>query len=233
MFNFYVTGCNSGLGKGIVTQFDDKDTFTAICREKVSIPGSRFIQLDLSNMKDVEAFKFDIMNNNKINILFNNAGSLGELNQFMELDSKHMITTFNINFLSPAILMIKFIKKNKELYNNFLVVNIVSGISKLRLPFLSIYATSKSALFNLTKQVNLEFEELNMENASIITIDPGMVDTNMQRKLRSSGYMFSNYFIKRYRQFGLNSAENVSAKIISFIKQGNWESGKNYHYSDL
>lgn len=233
MFNFYVTGCNSGLGKSIISQFEDDDEFKAICKKKGFLDTRSFLKLDLSNMKDVGAFEFEILNNNKINVLINNAGSLGEINQFIELDTKNLIDTFNINFISPSILMSKFINKNKALNNLVLVVNIVSNMTKVRVPSLSLYATSKKALINLTKEVSVEFKELNIRGVSVINIDPGMIDTNMQKKLRCSSYSHSDFFISRHEKFGLNSPKKVASKIVNFIKNKSWECGKNYHFSEL
>jgi short-subunit dehydrogenase len=234
IFNFFISGGNSGLAKEIVRLSSiDNNVFFIARNNYKGYSKIKFSALDMSNINEVEYYNFQLNKNKNLNILINNAATVGEINYFPTLKVKNITKLFNVNYLSPTILTNKFLKQNLFFNNRALVVNIVSGVSKKKLPCLSLYSVSKLALTNNTKFIGLDIKQKNYKNISIIGIDPGMIQTKMQETLRSTEFKFLNIFKDRNDKDEINTAETVASKILKFIRAMNWNNGCNYEYKDL
>jgi short-subunit dehydrogenase len=234
MFNFFISGGNSGLAKEIIRLSSIDDNVFFIARNNyLGYSKINFSALDMSNINEVEDYNFQLNKNKNLNILINNAAILGEINYFPILKAINIIKVFNVNYLSPTILTNKFLKQNLSFNNRALVVNIVSGVSQKKLPCLSLYSISKLALTNNSKFIGLDIKQKNYKNIAIIGIDPGMIQTNMQETLRSTEFKFFNLFKDRHDKDEINTAETVASKILNFIKAMNWNNGSNYEYKNL
>ncbi len=234
MFNFFITGCNSGLAKEMARQLGVNDNLFVIARNNdLGYSETCFRTLDLSDIDMVESFAFNLTNNKMLNILINNAAILGDINYFHNIAAKDIKEVVNVNYLSPTILANKFLKQNLLVNNRALVVNIVSGVSIKKLPYLSIYTISKMAQANNTIVIDLDIKQNKLKDISIIGIDPGMIRTKMQEKLRDTEFGPMKIFKERYKKNEINPVDMVASKILNFVKANEWQSGINYEFKDL
>jgi benzil reductase ((S)-benzoin forming) len=233
MFKFYITGANKGLGKSIISKLELNDTCCIIGRTKnQSNPKIKFKKIDLSSLNEVSKFEFGIKKNNFLNVLINNAAIIGEIDNFQNLDPENIIETFNVNLISPLILANKFLCENINCNNDTLIVNITSGIYSLKPSKLSLYAISKHALSSITSQLSAEFNDQKL-NASIISIDPGVMNTEMNNTLMSVNHSLSDFFKAKLANSSYNSSDIVSTKIVTFVKSEKWINGNHYHINNI
>jgi len=226
---FYITGGNSGLGKGMVNAVPEVHEVHILSREG-KITSYNFLDLDLSKVDKVSEFKF-IFDSKITNAIFiNNASVLGEINKFGSLSSQSIIETFNINLISPMVLINSFIKCVNSSGISGLVVNITSGLINYPMSNLTSYIGSKLSLHNVTTLILQE----SIKKIKMFSIDPGLLDTSMQKTLRNSHTLGSNnYFQKKYKENKLKSPIDTGKKIVDFILSEKWENGQNYHINML
>lgn len=234
MFNFFITGGNSGLAKEMAKQLGVSDNLFIIARSNdLDYPETCFSTLDLSDIEMVGSFTFNLTSNKTLNILINNAAILGEINYFHNYGVENIKKVVNVNYLSPTILANKFLKQNLLLNNRALVVNIVSGVSTKKLPYLSSYTISKMAQANNTEVIDLDIKQNKLKSMAIIGIDPGMILTKMQENLRDTEFDSLKTFEERYKKNEINAVDLVASKILNFVKSNEWQSGINYKFKDL
>lgn len=170
-----VTGTSYGIGEEIANNLlNNGFKVYGVSRSKPKISSDNFIWLeaDLSNTENINEIVKRI-EEEKIDLLVNNAGThIEELAK--DLSVKNYNYLFNLNFLSPAILVQKLFNK----LNNGLVVNISSTSDR--------FVGEKSALYSATKAaLQMFFDTFTLENPKIKVahILPSYVDTPLQHKI--------------------------------------------------
>jgi benzil reductase ((S)-benzoin forming) len=189
-----------------------------------------FTALDLNEIEQVSNYNFCFEDSLTNAIFINNAGVLGEINTFESVDSKAIVTAFNVNVISPLILMNNFIKTATFQNIKVLIVNITTGlINNTTIPNLSLYIGSKTCMNTM---INLISD--NCALVEFIFIDPGMVDTPLQEKLRNSDKFGSNNLFKhRYEEKKLRSSLKTGEKIVKFVLSKKWFNMGSYHIDSL
>ena len=140
-------------------------------------------QIDKLNDRVVEIFPKKEF---KKIVLVNNAGWIGEIAHFGDLENESIQKIFEINTIAPAILMNAFVKTYGTCTNcERIVVNISSGAAKKSIDGWSGYSASKAALDMLTKTAQIE-ADLNGIGIRFFAVAPGVVDTDMQSDIRSA-----------------------------------------------
>lgn len=178
MKNILITGCSSGLGLALTKQYLKKGyKVFGISRTRPTINHKNFIfkSSDLSKVKKIKKnltqFLSDIK---KYEIVYLNAGILGEINSMTKLKSKNIKKTLDINVFS-----------NKELLDilcSLKVKNIIaisSGAAVNGSYGWGGYSLSKSSLNML---INLYSNE--MPNTKLLAVAPGVIETPMTDIIR-------------------------------------------------
>lgn len=214
-----LTGHSQGLGKALLDWFLKKENFEiiGISRTLLNIQSSRLkeISLDLSDLDLVESRLTSIFPKDKFEeiILINNAGSLGEIKQVGQLDSRQFQDLFNLNMLAPAVLTNAFVSSYEKVDSVRIVCNISSGAAHKPLEGWAGYCSSKAALAMFTGVCQKENEKSGIR---FFSLAPGIVDTAMQEKIRESGeedFPALDRF-KSYKSEGkLSSGAEVAEKI--------------------
>ena len=186
-----ITGGSKGIGNALVLKFKtDGFKVISISRNKVNnLEDSEQVICDLSNIDDAENCLNKLLNNLKEIkpqeiILINNAGTLGEINRVENIDSKNIESTVSLNFTAPLILSSQFIKNTKSWSCLRKIINISSGAAVGSYYGWSVYCASKAAMDSFTKVVAVE-QESEENPVKIMAIYPGVVDTNMQKLIRT------------------------------------------------
>ena len=127
---------------------------------------------------------------------------------------KEIIQEYNLNIISPTLLSRKYINTYAD--NKKLLINIGSGAANKAIASWSAYCATKSGLDMFTEVI----AEEKHKNLTIFSIHPGVVDTNMQKKIRESDAEFfpiRQQFIDYYSKNELFSADFVAQKIYQII----------------
>jgi benzil reductase ((S)-benzoin forming) len=219
-----ITGGNKGLGKALIDiGLKDADTFIIsvsrnLHEDHVSVDSSKMILIktDLS-----ESFSADIFTEiekyitpqNRV-YFFNNAGIILPINDVGNLESKAITTSLKVNVEFPVNFINMLLGKFTE--HKMILVNISSGAGNNPVPYWSLYGGAK-AYMKLFFKV-LEKENAENRNLQFYEIDPGVLDTEMQQKIREATAPKQGYFTSLKTENKLTSPEDAAQKIFNEIQ---------------
>ncbi|OMH86212.1 putative oxidoreductase [Zancudomyces culisetae] len=191
-----VTGASRGIGKAVCEELikfgaivigfarskEDLDQLSSKCnlyaRELKFIPfiGDITSEQDCKSVVKMAKSKFG-----RIDALVNNAGTLEPVGTLVNISKQELIKAFDVNLFSVFYLtqlVLPELRKNKE----GVVVNVSSGASTKHLQGWGAYCASKASLNMLTQGFASEEPDV-----TFIALRPGVVDTDMQTRIRASG----------------------------------------------
>jgi len=175
--------------------------------------------IDLNDLEAVKSYSFPSIKNPSRLILVNNAGTVGNIQHLGDIGSSEIISTFNINLIAPAILTNVFISSYRSIKIEQLILNISSGAGRNPIDGWSIYCSSKSGL-DMFSQVLQEEINIDMSTIKILSLAPGIIDTDMQTEIRNStleGFSNLERFIEYKKNGDLANPKNTAEKVLKFI----------------
>ena len=187
-----ITGGSKGLGLGLAKQYHKQGyRVISISRSKIErLYSVEQYKCDLSKSENIEIVfneifsQLDIENTEKITLI-NNAGYLGEVNTIENIQPSDINYALSVNLIAPLILTSQFIKHTKNTTAKKQVFNISSGAAVSAYESWAMYCSSKAGLDMMTKVVSKEQENYT-NGVSVVSIYPGVVDTDMQAELRNT-----------------------------------------------
>ncbi len=229
-----ITGGSKGIGQGIVsTYLANGYKVFSISRTKIATQKDNLInlQFDLSNDKGLDVLMTQILKQLKPNeieriVLFNNAGTLGQIGRTENLVAENIAATIHLNTIAPILLTSAFIKSTESWTCEKKVINISSGAAQNAYYGWTLYCASKAALDMMTKTIALEQQTVK-NGVKIIAIYPGVVDTDMQteiRKHKKEDFIAIDRFLELKSSGSLLKPIEVGKKIFE-IDQRELESG--------
>lgn len=223
---FFITGSSRGLGKALVNLLlrDPENRVVGIARTNtIQHPNYSFYQLDLSDISKVKQKASDIFKGldeaEKI-VLINNAGVLGKVGHVGKVPSETFEYVYNVNLVAPAILTNEFINCYLSCVAcHKLIVNVSSGAARKPTDGWAAYCSSKAALDMFSQVVGVE-KQKDKNNLKIISVAPGIVDTDMQTEIRHADredFSRVDEFIEYKKENMLMSPEKVAEKYLHII----------------
>ena len=212
-----VTGTSSGVGKSLKDLLIKKNLFDQqVFHSRVSSSEdqenerNKFITGDLENFSHRWYENIDLIEFSTI-VFINNAAVIEPIGKFKNMSLELLQQSMAVNILSPTLLS-QHLVNHKQNKANLIIFNISSGASSHPVDGWSAYCSTKSAIRMMLDVVCLENEEV-----SVYHHDPGIVDTKMQQKIRSSDKsQMSN--IQYFKNAKLLSAKEAAERIIDQIK---------------
>ncbi len=232
MKHYFITGTSKGIGKSLAEELlkDENNKVIGISRKNtLNHKNYNHITTDLSNLDDTESIFFPNIENASDIVLINNSGVISKIKRVGKLKTTEIINDYNVNILSPSVLINNFIKKYQAYTNKRIILNISSGAGRHTIDAWSVYCAAKSALDMFSENINLEqsfYPKLNRIN--IFSVAPGVVDTSMQNQIRaSSDNDFSELkkFVDLKKNNKLSSPEETAINLLKIIK--NYDNFKN------
>ena len=218
----FVTGVSTGIGKAVVIELlQDNYLVYGIGRTNtITNPNYQFIPLDFRKSELVAYFRFPQLPAQSY-LLINNAGIIGEILPVGELNPEHIIEVMQVNTVAPQVLMNTFIQTFMRQNVPLHILNISSGAARRPIDAWATYCASKSSIDIFSETIKLEMELRDVKNFYIHSIAPGVVDTNMQTKIREASplkFKASQRFQDLKTNGELLSQEFVAKKLMSLIK---------------
>jgi len=171
-----ITGANSGIGYAIAKKLNEVNKKLILIDKDISslstFSNAIVYKTDLSNEEEIKEL-CEHLKIYKIFCLINNAG-IGFRGGINELSQDQIINTLLVNIKAP-LLITKYLIKNL-IDNNSTIVNIASSVALNPLPFMSIYASSKSFIGNWSEALSYELRKTN----TVITVYPAGTNTKFQ-----------------------------------------------------
>ena len=223
-----VTGTSSGIGAGLAeTLLDQGWAVLGIARREVKLDSPQYEHLmaDLSDLTQLEdqviphiATTLQSKNFQRIGLV-NNAAAIGALKPLTDIPATTLSDLYAVNVITPARLMgavTKMVASEAWLK----IVNISSGAAHGGLPGLADYAGSKAALRLTGMTLSAEFDSQGRSRASLLSYEPGIVDTEMQLQARntSTGFPSHEIFENFHSQGVLQPVQTVLREIIAFLE---------------
>ena len=229
-----ITGGSKGIGRAVIDQYINKDflVFSVSRTHADDLKNAEQIKFDLSNVTGIEKMFTELLqklNKNTINkiTLINNAATIGSIKRIEDNSADDLSQTTQLNVTAPLILSSLFIKLTKDWNAEKSIINISSGAALRPIFGWTGYCASKAALDMITK--GIAAEQAGTENGvKAISIYPGVVDTGMQEKIRSSDKNdFSDVqrFIDMKSNSTLADPETVAQKIYAIDTDASIASG--------
>ena len=190
-----ITGARTGIGLSIGCTLakngykvifsgrncdDCKDTVNQLVENGLEVAETPIDLSDLSTLKAQTEEALSIWGT--VDILINNGAIIEPISSIKKIDPHEFEKAVSVNYTAPTLL-ISYCWENL-IKNKGKVINILSGASINPIEGWTAYCSTKAALHMVNQQTHLEGYE---HGISSIGISPGMVDTEMQRKIRASG----------------------------------------------
>ncbi len=212
----FITGTGKGIGKAMAeTLLAENYLVFGFSRSNIiEHKNFTFTQIDLTDLKQVQNITFPKLKHKDL-LLVNNAATIGEVVPIDLKSEGAIIEEYNLNIITPTLLCKKFIQSYKE--EKKLIINISSGAANKSVASWSTYCATKSALDRLSEVINEE----NHSNLQVLSIFPGIVDTNMQAEIRDSDpnlFPCLDQFTSYYNNNELENATIVAQKLNYIIK---------------
>jgi len=167
--------------------------------------------------------------------LVNNAAMLEPIGQASIQTSTQVSRHIHVNTIAPMVLTNLFLKKGSETDIPLVGLIITSGAAERPIYGWSAYCSSKASMNMYVKTVALEQNHLQTKH-KIIAFSPGVMDTNMQEKIRGTSQdMFKD--VETFRGYKANNqlsnTDIVGSVIVDIMSdEGTIENGKIYDISD-
>lgn len=210
-----ITGTGTGIGKSLAKLLL-KEGYKVVGYSRtnnINHPNFKFTQIDLSIIDNIRNISFPDNKDGNV-VLINNAARIGEILPFNKKKEEDIISEYNLNIITPSILSNKFIN---TYHQKKLILNIGSGAAKKSIPSWSTYCSTKAAIDRLSDTI----AEEDILNLKVFSIHPGIVDTDMQRKIRNTkevDFPLKNQFVEYYETDQLECSSIVARKINIIIQ---------------
>jgi NAD(P)-dependent dehydrogenase (short-subunit alcohol dehydrogenase family) len=158
--------------------------------------------------------------------LINNAGVIGHLGTFEQASTQSVQEALAINLTSPMLLTQVFLQATRAWPVKRKVLQISSGLGRRAMAASALYCASKAGLDHFSRCVALD-EALLSNPARIVSLAPGVIDTDMQTDLRAgnpSGFPDQANFIHLKDSGSLTSPADAAAKVLGFLARGDFGS---------
>jgi benzil reductase ((S)-benzoin forming) len=221
---YFITGSSKGLGKAIAELLLQKENnFVFGYARSSSIIHQRYYHkhVDFANLEAVQKIKFPELKDAEKIVLMNNAGIVGEIKHVGNLTNQKLLDCYTINLIVPTIFANEFVKTYKKSAAEKLVVNISSGAAQSAIDGWNVYCATKAGL-DMFSKVLQEESNIDKTNFRVLSIAPGIIDTEMQQQIRSadtSNFSNINRFVDYKKNGDLASAQETAKKILRFINE--------------
>jgi NAD(P)-dependent dehydrogenase (short-subunit alcohol dehydrogenase family) len=154
-------------------------------------------------------------------VLINNAGVLGRVGPVENMDAATLANVLRVGLEAPALLTAAFLRVTRAWRTERRVLNVSSGAGRSAIAGWAGYCAAKAGLDHLTRVLALD-EALLPNPARIVSLAPGIIDTDMQAELRASDPdAFPD--LARFREFKaggqLVAPELAARRLLEFLER--------------
>ncbi|MBK7261977.1 MAG: SDR family NAD(P)-dependent oxidoreductase [Rubrivivax sp.] len=230
-----VTGASRGLGRAVAEQLLARGhQLISIARrapEGLASPQLQHWSTDLVDARPVAARLAAFLAEQGPQAyaaanLINNAGVVSQLAPLADLEADDLQQALRVGLEAPTLLTSAFLHATGDWQSVRKVVLVSSGLGRRAMAGSASYCAAKAGLDHLARAVALE-EAGRSHGARIVSLAPGVIDTDMQLQLRSAD---PQRFAERARFVGLHSAgqldspQAAAAKLLAYLDRADFGS---------
>lgn len=219
-----ITGASRGLGAGLAAAFAATGMHLGLCaRTRPEAPAgasAMTASVDVSDVRAVDEFADAVADRfGRIDLWVNNAGVLPPVGALADADPEELHRHIDVNVLGVALGSAAFARHVRRRPGGGVLVNISSGAATTPYEGWAAYCASKAAVEMLTAVVARE-----ERGAGLVAfaVSPGVVDTDMQKAIRSTSagvLPASDRFRRLHHEGRFNSADWVARFILERCMQ--------------
>lgn len=238
-----ITGGSKGLGKALVESYLAEGYYVvSISRSKSELVHERLTQMSFNLAKHF-AIRIEIENvfrslftsqttHYESITLIHNAATLGEIKplHLQAADDESLVETISINLTSPILINAHFLRHTAAFSCPKNIFHISSGAATKAYYGWTGYCSTKAGMEMMVK--SLALENAHDKNLKIVSINPGVIDTDMQAKIRKAtteDFPIVERFIQYKNNNGLANPIDLAQKLLEIAKKNTFESGETIH----
>lgn len=238
---YIVTGASRGLGRAIVEQLLARERVLLTISRKpdraldaaAAAKGAKLEQWALDLAHDVgaaarlEAWLHAQPRERFATVtLINNAGLLGKVGPIDISDAETLAAVLRVGLEAPLVLTSAFLRATRAWTAQRRVLNVSSGAGRRPIAGWAAYCAAKAGMDHFSRVTALDEQRL-PNPARIVSLAPGVIDTDMQGELRASDPSgFPD--IEQFRQFKatgqLAAPEAAAARVLAYLARADFGS---------
>jgi len=156
--------------------------------------------------------------------LINNAGVIGALTPLRDGESADIANALRVGLEAPMLLCAAFLKATMDWPVPRKVLNISSGLGRRAMASSGAYCAAKAGMDHFTRCLALD-EALLPRGASVCSLAPGVVDTDMQVQLRGAdpkAFPDLPNFAGLHAQGQLASPQAAAARVLAYLARADF-----------
>ena len=153
--------------------------------------------------------------------LLNNAALLAEPRPLRDAHAASLSASVRVGLEAPLLLTAAFLRATREWTADKRVLHVSSGLGRRAMASQGPYCAVKAALDHLARAQALE-EALVPHGAKVVSLAPGVIDTDMQVQLRGAdplAFPDHDAFVQMKSAGQLDSPAAAAAKVIAYLRR--------------
>jgi benzil reductase ((S)-benzoin forming) len=151
--------------------------------------------------------------------LVNNAGVISRVGPLEDSDDADLSNALRVGLEAPMLLTAAFLDATRQWTTPRKVLNISSGLGRRAMAGSAAYCAAKAGMDHYSRSVALEQAAL-PHGARIVSLAPGVIDTDMQVQLRSSdpaGFPDRERFVQLHTQGQLSTPDEAVRRLLAYL----------------
>ena len=156
--------------------------------------------------------------------LINNAGVIPRIGPLSEADADDLSQALRVGLEAPMQLTSAFLRVTANWPGQRKVLNISSGLGRRAMGSQAGYCAAKAGMDHFTRCLALE-EALKPNGATVCSLAPGVIDTDMQNQLRSAdseAFPDQSSFVNLKTSGSLSSPEEAAKRVLAVLMRADF-----------
>ena len=157
-------------------------------------------------------------------VLIDNAGAITPPAPLHDSDLGALSATLRIDLEATVLLSAAFLDATRGWRGQRRILNISSGLGRRAMASTAVYCAAKAGMDHLTRSIALE-EALQDNGARVMSLAPGVIDTDMQMQLRgadAAAFPDRDRFVALQRDGQLSSADAAAARVLACLERADF-----------
>lgn len=151
--------------------------------------------------------------------LINNAGVVTKIGAIEDCSIAELSAALRVGLEAPLLLTAAFLRATASWSGDRRVLNVSSGLGRRAIAGQATYCAAKAGMDHLSRAVALD-QALHARGARIVSLAPGVIDTDMQAQLRAgdaAGFPEQPFFLNLKESGGLTSSHDAAARVLAWL----------------
>jgi NAD(P)-dependent dehydrogenase (short-subunit alcohol dehydrogenase family) len=156
--------------------------------------------------------------------LINNAGVLSRIGPVDEADFADLSNALRVGLEATLLLSAAFVRGTRDWAIDRRIMNISSGLGRRAMAGSASYCAAKAGMDHLSRAMALD-EAQRAHGARVVSIAPGVIDTDMQTQLRESdphGFPDRGNFVNLKRSGSLTTPAATAEKLLAYLHRADY-----------